>query len=218
MKQQAPRFPHIAAALRASDQAHFAIRSIEAELDETTRTVEFVASDESVDRYGDIVRSDWNLKPFKKNPVFLWNHSYTIPPIGTVEPIEVVGKKLLATSKFLANGVSEFSDQLFRLVRAKVLRAVSVGFTVEPKNVERVLDDEGLWTGGLIYHEPELLEISLVSVPANSKALAVARALGVPDHVVRSALPDALVIEQQRALQSKLTGARVRELKLYRPR
>jgi prohead serine protease len=204
--------------LPAPGEPHYLIRTIDADIDEAQRAVTFVASDESIDRYGDIVRSDWQLKPFKKNPVFLWNHNYNVPPIGIVETIEVVGKKLMATTKFLAAGVSEYSDQLFRLVRANVLRAVSVGFTVEPDNIERMLNDEGNWTGGLIYHEPELLEISLVSVPANAKALAVARALGVPDPLVRSALLDAFVIEQQRDLNAKLTAARIRELKLYRPR
>lgn len=197
----------------------FLTRTIaEEDIDDETRTVRFVASDESIDRYGDIVRSDWNLAPFKKNPVFLWNHSYGVPPIGTVEPVEVVSKRLLATSKFVAAGVSEFADQLYRLVRAKVLRAVSVGFTVPPEKIERREDDEGRWTGGFIFHEPELLEISLVAVPANPKALAVGRALGITSDVLSRAMPDALVIEHQRRVFAAQLAARVNELRLYGPR
>src|SRR4051812_3764391 len=95
----------------------FLSRTIEADdISDESRSVRFIASDESVDRYGDIVRSDWNLAAFKRNPVFLWNHSYGVPPIGSIEPVEVIGKKLLATSNFITAGVSEFADELFRLV------------------------------------------------------------------------------------------------------
>lgn len=203
----------------AAGEPIFLMRTIEAEsIDEESRSVRFIASDESVDRYGDIVRSSWNLAPFKKNPVFLWNHSYGVPPIGTVEPVEVIGKRLVATTKFAAAGVSEFADQLFRLVRAKVLRAVSVGFTVNPDQVQRIEDDDGAWTGGYIYNEPELLEISLVAVPANPKALAVGRALGVPADVIERAMPDALVLEHQRKLFAAQLAIRANELRLYGPR
>jgi hypothetical protein len=73
-------------------------------------------------------------------------------------------------------------------------------------------------SGGFIYHAPELLELSLVSVGANPKALAVARALGVPTQVIERALPDALVEQQQRALFAAILAARVREARLYGPR
>jgi len=59
---------------------------------------------------------------------------------------------------------------------------------------------------------------SLVAVPANPKALAVGRALGVSSHVLERALPDAVVIEQQRALASALLAAQLRGLRLYGPR
>ena len=37
----------------------------------------FVASDESVDRYGDIIRaSGWQLDNFRKNPVLLFAHDF----------------------------------------------------------------------------------------------------------------------------------------------
>ena len=206
-------------AIPQAGEPMFITRTIEAQdIDEDSRTVRFVASDETLDRYGDIVRCDWNLVPFKKNPVFLWNHSYGVPPIGTIEPVEVVGKKLMASARFAAAGVSDFADQLFRLVRAKILRAVSVGFTAPREKMVRIEDDEGRWTGGIEWNEPELLEVSLVAVPANPKALAVARALGMPSEILSRVMPDASVIEHQRKVFAAQLADRVREVRLYGPR
>jgi hypothetical protein len=57
------------------------------------RTMRFVASDESVDRYGDIIRaSGWQLENFRKNPVLLFAHDSRQPPVGQVPSIEVVGR------------------------------------------------------------------------------------------------------------------------------
>ena len=43
----------------------------------------FLATDESVDRMGDIIRFDgWDISNFEKNAVILWVHSHLDPPIG----------------------------------------------------------------------------------------------------------------------------------------
>src|SRR4029077_15105112 len=57
---------------------------------------------------------------------------------------------------------------------AGVLRAVSVGF-----HANKYEPLEGSKVGGLHFLEQELVECSLVSVPANANALAVAKALGI---------------------------------------
>jgi HK97 family phage prohead protease len=188
-------------------------------IDDESRAVHFLASDESVDRYGDIVKSDWNLSPFKKNPVFLWNHDTSIPAIGNVAPIGVEGRRLMVTANFTDPGVSPLADQLYKLVKAKVIRAVSVGFRVEPADVELIKDAKDNWTGGYKYNNPELLELSLCNVPANAHALAVARSLGISNGVIsRAFVPDALVEQQRGKIFRELVGARVRLAKTYRPR
>jgi HK97 family phage prohead protease len=193
--------------------------SIEANsIDDESRSVRFLASDESVDRYGDIVKSSWNLTPFKKNPVFLWSHDQHIPAIGNIQPIGVENKKLIVTANFTEEGVNPFADQLYKLVKAKVLRAVSVGFTVDPTDVEMLRDAQDNWTGGYTYNNPELLEISLCNVGANAHALAVARSLGIPPTVIDRALVCNAFIEQQRKVFAECIGARVRAAKIYRPR
>jgi HK97 family phage prohead protease len=188
-------------------------------IDEETRSVDFVASDESVDRYGDIVKADWNLHAFKKNPVFLWNHDHSIPAIGGIKPVGVENRKLMVTANFTQAGINPFSDQLFRLVKAKVLRAVSVGFRVDPQDVELIRDKKDEWTGGYKYNNPELLELSLCNVGANAHALAVARSLGVPSAFIgRALVSDALVKQQQCKTFRELLGARIRAAKIYGPR
>ena len=140
---------------------------------------DFVLSDETVDRYGDIVEAaGWELKQFKRNPIALFGHD-SHAPIGTWENVRVEGKRLLGRLKFAAAGTSARIDELRSLVEQGVLRAVSVGF--------RTLEDpEPIKPRGLRFKRHELLETSLVSVPANPAALARAMALGISETTLRS--------------------------------
>ena len=122
----------------------------------------FVASEESEDRMGDVIEvAGWETKEFKKNPVFMLNHDYSLLPIGTVPMVKSEGKQLLA-------GVNwDSDDPLAAHVQGKyqrrVMRAVSVGF--RPMEFERQGD-------GMRFTKQELLELSAVSVPAHPHALA----------------------------------------------
>src|SRR6187399_272538 len=94
-----------------------------------SRRARFVASDETVDRYGDIIRaSGWQLENFRQNPVLLFGHQTDSLPIGKVEPIAVEGTRLIAHAEFLPEGVSSFADSVWSLIEHGALNAVSVGF------------------------------------------------------------------------------------------
>jgi len=154
------------------------------EVQKEERAFTVVASDETVDRYGDIVRaSGWDLKAFKNNPIALFGHDHR-SPIGTVPEVEVKNKQLLAKMVLAPEGTDPFIDKLWRLIEANVLRAVSVGFmpTVQPKMIR---DEENDRIIGFDYDGQELLELSLVTVPANPAALAVARSLSFDDASTR---------------------------------
>lgn len=141
---------------------------------------EFVLSDATVDRYGDIVDpAGWDLKNFKKNPIALFSHSASFP-IGTWENIRVEGGKLIAKLNFAAKGTSDRIDELISLVEQGVLRAVSVGF--RPLKAEPI--DKEKPYGGQRYTKQELLETSLVSVPANPAAVALAKSLHISDETI----------------------------------
>jgi len=152
------------------------------------RTIRFVASDESVDRYGDIIRvGGWDLGNFKKNPVLLFGHASREPPIGVADAW-VEGKQLLADATFLPEGVSAFADEIWRIVEAGALSAVSVGFLpTEDPNVLR--DEKNEYVTGFEFIAQELLELSVVSVPANPQALAVARGVA-SDATIRRLFTD----------------------------
>lgn len=144
----------------------------------------FIASTEAVDRYGDIIVADgWDLRNFKKNPIALWQHNAS-QPIGNWEDVRVEDGALVARLNMVKPGVSSIADMLRGMVENRVLRAVSVGFM--PKAMEPITDTKGNPTGGYRFTKSELLEISLVSVPANPEALSVAKSMGVPPQVLRT--------------------------------
>lgn len=139
------------------------------------RTATFIASDDSVDRYGDIVHADgWDVKDFKKNSQFLFGHKSSALPIGKVLRTWVEGNKFMAKVTFLPEGLDEFADKCYKLLKGGFLNAVSVGFM--PTKQEPIYNDDGRYTGTRFLKQ-SLLELSLVPIPANSNALQVARSL-----------------------------------------
>jgi HK97 family phage prohead protease len=197
-------------------------RKVESDAEETAeRTIRFVASDETVDRYGDVIVADgWDLRHFGKNGPFLWGHDH-LQPIGEIKSVEVVGKRLLATARFASEGVSTLADSLWRLVKDKVVKAFSVGFTtgnVRGKDYEPIFDDNETVTG-YRYLAPELLEISLVTVPANPNALALSRSANIPESLIRQIMPlDASVRERQEATRIEIQRVRLRGIQISAPR
>jgi len=136
------------------------------------RTLEAVASDETKDRYRDIIRADgWDLKNFKKNPVLMFGHDYRQPPIGKVIDIGVRDKKLVFKAKFATAEEYPFADTIFKLYKGGYMKAFSVGFY--PKEWKDLED------GGREYLKQELLEISAVPIPANPSAVTMAVEKGV---------------------------------------
>lgn len=139
---------------------------------------EFVLSDESVDRYGDVISvTGWDLKHFKHNPIALYNHSSNAV-IGRWESVRVEGKRLIGRLVLAAAGTSRLVDEVRALWEQRILRAVSVGF----RDVERepLTKDADPYFGPFRYLKQELVECSLVAVPANPNALQVSKALELP--------------------------------------
>lgn len=145
--------------------------------------LEFVLSDATVDRYGDIVDpAGWDLRNFKKNPIALFGHQSSFP-IGRWENLRVDGGKLIGRLKLAAKGTSARIDELIALVEQGILRAVSVGF--RPLMAEPV--DPQKPYGAQRYLKQELLETSLVAVPANPAALAMAKSLNLSPETIQVA-------------------------------
>jgi HK97 family phage major capsid protein len=115
-----------------------------------------------VDRTGDRVYPEWNLEHFKLNPIALAFHKHD-KPVGVWENIRIVGTQLLADLKLAKTGTSGFIDEVRSLVEQGVLKATSIGF----KSANAVANS----FGGLDLKDNYLLEVSLVSVPAQQYAL-----------------------------------------------
>ena len=137
------------------------------EVNNEDRSFWAVASTESPDRYGDVVRQDgWVVDNFMKNPVILWAHDYRRPPVGRVEEVKVENGQLLFKAKFLPEGLDPEADKIFEMYKSGFLKAFSVGFMP--------LEYEANEHGGTTFKKQELLEISAVPVPANPEALTLA--------------------------------------------
>jgi len=145
------------------------------------RTLRFIGSDESPDRDGDVISVDgWDIKNYQANPVFLWAHDYSIPPVGKSLKTWKEKGKLLFDIQFPEKGIYPFADLVYNLYKGGFLNATSVGFI--GKEAEARDDDEVKempeWRRGKKFLNQELLELSAVPVPSNPAALQQAKSIG----------------------------------------
>lgn len=139
----------------------------------------FVMSDATVDRMGDIIDPNgWVLRNFKANPMALFNHDSDMP-IGRWTNVRVERGQLIGELEFGPEGACPITDKMRAFVAAGMMRAVSVGF----RPLTRPEPIEGSQVGGVRFKAAELMECSLVSIPANPNALAVAKSLNLSDDV-----------------------------------
>jgi HK97 family phage prohead protease len=151
--------------------------------DETERTFVAWASKPVLDRDGEIIASDaWDVENFKSNPVLLWAHDYSMPPVGKVLWTKVQKNGMKFMPKFAP---TDMGRELFDLYKEGFLNTFSVGFI--PKDFEedpdKTVEFMG-WFGDmfekpvLTYTDVELLEISCVPVPSCPAALVERAASG----------------------------------------
>jgi len=183
-----------------------------------SRTATFIASNEEPDRYGDIIRTEgWDLDNFLKNPVLLFGHKSRELPIGRVTKVakDTLERRLIAEVEFVSKDISEFADSVYKMVKAGFLNAVSVGFlpTKMPNDIKDPVSNQ--WTGYEFVGQ-ELLELSVVPVPAVPGAIAIARSLSVDKEHVMRAMPDVLPLPVVERGASAFHAARQRELDLLR--
>ena len=146
-----------------------------------TKGLEYTLSDNSVDRYGDVIEaSGWNLTNFKSNPIALFNHNAGAP-IGRWKNLRVDGNRLVGTLDLANAGTSPRIDEIRSLAEQGILRAVSVGFLSIKEELMDPEDDPWFPEHGIHFLKQELLETSLVSIPANPNAVQMAKSLHVSD-------------------------------------
>ena len=146
-------------------------------INEETRTISYLVSDETVDRMGDIIKvKGWDLNQYKRNPVVLWSRDgKNVPPIGKAGNVRrrYGPARLTADIEFAPKEAFEFADTIYQLAAGGFIRATSVGFMpTEAEEIdEKKREKLGMGPYGQLYTGAELMEISVVAVPANPSAL-----------------------------------------------
>jgi uncharacterized protein len=137
--------------------------------DKEERTLEGIATSQIVDRDGDVVMVDGiDLKNFKKNPLILWAHDYSSPPIGKATKIWKEDKDLKFKMKFVEAETYPFAETIYKLFAGGYINSFSMGFRPDVK--EAMFDEKN---GGYVFNKSELIEISAVPLPSNTSAVAV---------------------------------------------
>jgi HK97 family phage prohead protease len=139
-------------------------------VDKKARTIEVVASTETLDAHGTVLLQDWDLSRYERNPVVLWAHDCDEVPIGR-GAARVEDNQLVVTIEFAPAAINPFAETVFQHYAAEFLRAVSVGFDFKSYRWEERDGVEVLVLFGL-----ELFELSCVPVGSNPDALARAMA------------------------------------------
>jgi HK97 family phage prohead protease len=123
-----------------------------------------------------------------RNSILLEGHNPS-HPVGTVTAIGVVGDQLLIRGRFAEPGISPIADQTRALLKAAILKGLSIGFDVDPTAAEPI--DKAKPRGGMRFKKTTLLEISIVAVPASPGALVTARSAASRAEFIRAigALP-----------------------------
>jgi HK97 family phage prohead protease len=135
------------------------------------REVDFIASTADIDSHGDIVEQDFILGRFEKNPIILFAHNSRALPIGTATNVGVRDGVLKMTVRFASKKANPVAEHVFQLIKEGILKAMSIGFI--PHDIRRELrDDKEVW----ILSKNELIESSVVPIPANQNALAEMKA------------------------------------------
>ena len=149
-------------------------------VDEEKRTVEFVASDNSVDSYGTVLPVDkWDLTRYQNNGIVGYMHDvYGDSWTKSADPDDVIGKgvafiedgKLIVRITFEPADLNPKSDKIFRKLQFGSLHAVSVGFRATAKG-HKGDEERGEDPNVYYYAGQELLEVSVVNIPSNANAL-----------------------------------------------
>ena len=153
---------------------HAEVKALESKQDgeeenlDTVR-VEGFASTKDIDRMNDIVAPsafDEAVKLFMaSSPILTFNHNFFGIPIGHVEEAEVTSRGLFV--KAFVDGVTDMAKEVARSIRAKTLRAMS--FTFIPLASEELDPDKNKGAKRKIT-DLDLLEVSIVTIPANARA------------------------------------------------
>ena len=182
------------------------------------RALRFTISTDSVDREQDVISlAGWDLANYRRNPVVLWGHDASRLPIGRALDLRIEDNALKATVEFIPSDTPEggmFAESVLRLARGGFIAATSVGFRPlkwdYTNDQSRGADD---WFPGIDFEEQELVELSIVTVPANPEALIEAPGPGEGTAIAADTPP--VTGEEVTAFNEEEARARARRRRVF---
>ncbi len=146
-----------------------------------TRTIPFTISSERRDRYNSIIPLDnWNLDNFNANGITGYQHNvYGGDLCNAPNPDDTLGpgkawieeNRLMGSIQFEPKELNPLADKIFEKVLYGTLRSTSVGFTETTKGDFGNGDQKrGGENETYYYGQVDLLEFSVVNIPANPDA------------------------------------------------
>lgn len=158
------------------------IKNVKDELEELDdRTFKFVFSTSNKDRDQEVLKADnWKLDNFNNNPIVGYMHNVYGNHWGSSNPDDIIGKakayvedgKLVGEITFEPKEVNELAEKVYQKVKFGSLSTVSVGFMPFGKGYYGEGEESKGEKNETFYYEgQELLEISIVNIPANPEAV-----------------------------------------------
>lgn len=142
--------------------------------------VEIIISTAAVDRMGDTIAVEgWKLDNYRKNPVVLFAHDSLSLPVGRSLREWTDGGALRSQVEFTPHEMNPLGASVGAMVRGGFLRAASVGFAPLEWAANEERKSEHWWGPAIDYKRQELLEYSIVPIPANPEALVGAKSAGI---------------------------------------
>lgn len=145
----------------------------------------FIISTASIDRMDDTISVEgWEMDNFRANPVVPFNHSryngdLSGAPVGRDIGAFKGDGALYGVTRFANKDMSPLGHSIGLMVKNGLLNATSVGFRALEYEIAEDRDDGKSWIPPINFTKTELLEYSIVTVPANQDCLVVARGLGI---------------------------------------
>src|SRR6266404_2662196 len=164
---------------------------------QTDNTFRFIFSNEKVGRDKHVVLNRGiQTANYLANPVCLWFHDDSQPPIGRGSNIDTSGVNCRIDVTFVDRDILPFAGTIRDLVAGKWLRALSMSWAP----IEWEYSTDRSRPGGADFSKVDLLEISVVPLPALPNALADARSCGVNLYPLRRWAERALDTPMYRAV------------------
>lgn len=164
------------------------------EIDTSKMSAKFIVSTSCKDRHGDIVEPEGclpHIKNYTRNPRIFFAHRTDDLPIASARDsegnlcLEVDKENGLIRSTAWFHGETPESELIFRLIARKELQAASIGFLPvkaavihtdmtddKTSNGDAILDFRNMGHPIMQFLEWDMIEWSVVPIPANQEALA----------------------------------------------